>query len=191
MTTETNQQEMAGLAGAAAAMISGSAKNLGQLLGVPVDFKLLTIGSSDVQVPEVAEDGVHLSVEFDGALTGDSWLVLDADDAKSIVRIMTQGMDVAEDDLLGIEPAALRFEAGRVALTTGRYAEGAALLERVRAESPDRPNLQYLLGWAYSAAGDEARAREYFTQCLGRKNNAAYAKYCRQNLESGPASAEE
>ncbi len=101
MTTETNQQEMAGLAGAAAAMISGSAKNLGQLLGVPVEFKLLTIGSSEVQVPEVAEDGVHLSVEFDGALTGDSWLVLDADDAKSIVRIMTQGMDVSEDDLLG------------------------------------------------------------------------------------------
>lgn len=101
MTTETNQQEMAGLAGAAAAMISGSAKNLGQLLGVPVDFKLLTIGSNEVQVPEVVEDGVHLSVEFDGALTGDSWLVLDADDAKTIVRIMTQGMDVGEDDLLG------------------------------------------------------------------------------------------
>ena len=101
MTTETNQQEMAGLAGAAAAMISGSAKNLGQLLGVPVDFKLLTIGRDEVAVPEVVEDGVHLSVEFDGALTGDSWLVLDADDAKSIVRIMTQGMDVSEDDLLG------------------------------------------------------------------------------------------
>jgi flagellar motor switch protein FliN/FliY len=101
MNTDTTQKGMEGLAGAAAAMIAGSAKNLGQLLSVPVDFKLLTIGSGNSAAPEAVEDGVHLSVEFDGALTGDSWLVLDSEDAKSIVRIMTQGMGVSEEDLLG------------------------------------------------------------------------------------------
>ena len=101
MSTETNQQEMAGLAGAATAMITGSAKNLGQLLGVEVGFNLLTIGRGAVPVPEVDAGGVHLSVEFSGALSGDSWLVLDAENAKSIVRMMTQGMGVSEDDLLG------------------------------------------------------------------------------------------
>ena len=101
MTTDTNQQHMAGLTGAATAMISGAAKNLGQLLGVPVDFKVLTIATNAGPAQEVTEEGVHLSVEFDGALTGDSWLVLATNDAKSIVRMMTQGMDVSEDDLLG------------------------------------------------------------------------------------------
>lgn len=101
MTADTSKQDMAGLAGAAAAMIDGSAKNLGQLLGVPVEFRLLTIADSSAAAPEPIEEGVHLSVEFDGALTGDSWLVLASDDAKDIVRMMTQGMGVSEDDLLG------------------------------------------------------------------------------------------
>lgn len=101
MTTEINQQEIPGLAGAAAAMIAGSAKNLGQLLGVPVEFNMLEIGDNRTQVPEVIEEGLHLSVDFSGALTGDSWFVLSTEDAKAIVRIMTQGMGVAEDDLLG------------------------------------------------------------------------------------------
>lgn len=101
MTTDTNQQQMTGLTGAASAMIAGAAKNLGQLLGVPVEFKLLTIGTNGGQVPDAVAEGIHLSVEFDGALTGDSWLVLDAENAKSIVKMMTEGMGVSEDDLLG------------------------------------------------------------------------------------------
>jgi flagellar motor switch protein FliN/FliY len=101
MTTNTNQEEVAGLAGAAAAMIDGSAKNLGQLLGVPVDFNMLEIGDGRTQVPEIIAEGLHLSVDFSGALTGNSWLVVSADDAKAIVKIMTQGMGVDEDDLLG------------------------------------------------------------------------------------------
>ncbi len=101
MTTETNHQLIVGLEGAAAAMIAGSAKNLGQLLGVPVEFDLLEISESTTRVPEKVEEGLQLSVEFDGALTGDSWLVVSQEDAKAIVRIMTKGMDVAEDDLLG------------------------------------------------------------------------------------------
>jgi flagellar motor switch protein FliN/FliY len=101
MTTEISQQEIPGLAGAATAMIAGSAKNLGQLLGVPVEFNMVEIGDSRTQVPEVIEEGLHLSVDFSGALTGDSWFVLSTDDAKAIVRIMTQGMGVDEGDLLG------------------------------------------------------------------------------------------
>jgi len=101
MTTDINQLEIPGLAGAAAAMIEGSAKNLGQLLGVPVEFHMLEIGDNRTQVPEVVDEGLHLSVDFSGALTGDSWFVLNTDDAKAIVRIMTQGMGVSEEDLLG------------------------------------------------------------------------------------------
>jgi flagellar motor switch protein FliN/FliY len=101
MTTEANQQEIAGLAGAAEAMITGSAKNLGQLLGVPVEFTLLEIGDPKTQVPEIIKEGLHLSVDFSGALTGDSWLVVAAEDAKAIVRIMTKGMGVSEEELLG------------------------------------------------------------------------------------------
>ena len=101
MTTEINQQTTPGLAGAAAAMIGGSAKNLGQLLGVPVEFTLLEIGDAKTHVPEVIEEGVHLSVDFTGALSGDSWLVVSSEDAKTIVRIMTKGMGVTEEDLLG------------------------------------------------------------------------------------------
>lgn len=100
MTTEM-QYEVAGLAEAASAMIAGSAKNMGQLLGVPVEFTLLDIGDGNTQVPEVIEKGVHLSVDFDGALSGDSWLVLSHTDAEAIVKIMTQGMEIDEDDLLG------------------------------------------------------------------------------------------
>jgi flagellar motor switch protein FliN/FliY len=82
-------------------MIAGSAKNLSQLLGVPVEFNLIEIGDSQSRVPEKVEEGLQLSVEFDGALTGDSWLVVSQEDAKAIVRIMTKGMGVEEDDLLG------------------------------------------------------------------------------------------
>lgn len=100
MTTEM-QSKPAGLADAASTMIAGSAENLGQLLGVPVEFTLLDIDDPDTQVPEVIENGIHLSVHFDGALTGDSWFVLSPTDAEAIVKIMTQGMGIDEDDLLG------------------------------------------------------------------------------------------
>jgi flagellar motor switch protein FliN len=101
MTTETNQLQVAGLQGAAQAMIGGSARNMSQLLGVPVEFNLIAIGDAETQVPETIEEGIQLSVEFDGALTGDSWLVMSQDDARAIVKIMTVGMGVEDDDLLG------------------------------------------------------------------------------------------
>ncbi len=102
MTTDISQQDIAGLNGAASAMITGSAKSLKQLLGVPVEFKVLTVGRAEAaQLPEIADDDIHLSVEFDGALTGGSWLVMGAEGAKSIARMMTQAMEVSEDDLLG------------------------------------------------------------------------------------------
>jgi flagellar motor switch protein FliN/FliY len=101
MTTEINQEHIAGLQGAASTMIGGSARNMGQLLGVPVEFTLIAIGNAETQIPETSEEGIQLSVEFDGALTGDSWLVMSQDDARAIVRIMTAGMGVADDDLLG------------------------------------------------------------------------------------------
>lgn len=101
MTTKTDYETDAGLRGAAEGMIAGAAKNLTQLLGETVEFRLDTITSEPTSVPDVVDRGLHLSVDFDGALTGDSWLVLAEDDAKSIVKKMTQGMGVAEDDLLG------------------------------------------------------------------------------------------
>lgn len=101
MTTEISQQQIGGLEGAATAMIGGAARNLSQLLAVPVEFTLTSLGDGATQVPQVIEEGLHLSVEFDGVLTGDSWLVVSREDAKAIVRIMTQGMGVGEDDLLG------------------------------------------------------------------------------------------
>ncbi len=101
MTTEINQQETAGLPGAAATMIEGSAKDLGQLLGVPVDFTLATVAENGPNTPDDIDNGVHLSAEFAGAVTGDSWLIVTAEDAKSIVRMMPQGKDVAEENLLG------------------------------------------------------------------------------------------
>lgn len=100
MTTDI-QADMKGLAGAAEAMIAGSAKNLGQLLSAPVEFGLLHISNEPQEMPQTVEGGVHLSVEFEGALSGNSWLVLSETDAKSIVTMMTQGMGVSEDDLLG------------------------------------------------------------------------------------------
>ena len=103
MTTEINTQHMTGLSGAAEAMIGGSAKNLSQLLGAEVEFHLLDISGDTAQVPEVIEDGVHLSVGFDGALSGDSWLVLSGDDATSIVQMMAEGMgmEISDEVVLG------------------------------------------------------------------------------------------
>ena len=101
MTTEIDLQTDAGLRGAAEGMIAGAAKNLTQLLGQDVEFTLEGLTVEPTAVPETVEQGLHLSVDFEGALTGDSWFVLAEDDAKGIVKMMTQGMGVEEDDLLG------------------------------------------------------------------------------------------
>lgn len=118
MTTDTDQQTMAGLTGAATAMISGAASNLEDFLGVPVDFKLLTVAGDVTADPEPAGETLHLNAAFDGVISGDSWLVLAVDDAKSIVRIMTQAADVSEDELLG-ELGVSAFSEAMIQLISG------------------------------------------------------------------------
>jgi flagellar motor switch protein FliN/FliY len=118
-------------------MIEGSAKNLGQLLGVPVEFTLISIGEGGgALVPEVIEEGLHLSVEFDGALTGDSWLVVSRDDAKAIVRIMTKGMGVDEADLLGELGMSALSEAMNQLMAGAATALSDALDERIDISPP-------------------------------------------------------
>jgi flagellar motor switch protein FliN/FliY len=136
MTTETSQHEMAGLTGAATAMIAGGAKNLGQLLSVPVEFKLLTIAHDIASVPEASAGGIDLNVEFTGAVTGDSWIVLEAQDAKSIAGLMPQGTDVSESDLLGEAGMSALAEAIHQVMAGAVAALSDGLGERVEVSAP-------------------------------------------------------
>ena len=144
MTTDTSQEKMAGLTGAISAMIAGAAENLGQLLGVPVDFKLLTITSDGAQTPDSVEEDVHLGVAFAGAVTGDTWLALTGEDAESIVGMMTQDMDPAEDGLLGetgmskLSEAMDQFMAGAATALSDSLGERVATISTNPEPHPDR-----------------------------------------------------
>jgi tetratricopeptide (TPR) repeat protein len=48
---------------------------------------------------------------------------------------------------------------GRLAVDLGRYAEAASLLEPARARNTTDPEIEYYLGLAHAALGDETRAR--------------------------------
>jgi len=82
-------------------MLAGGAGNLQSLLSTDVVFSSAEV--IDGPPPEAAtEDSlVVVGVEFTGTLTGETLLALTLDEAKAIVRLMTTGMDVAEEDLLG------------------------------------------------------------------------------------------
>jgi len=95
------------------------------------------------------------------------------------------------DPLLAIPTKSLRYEAGRVALELDRYADSIRYLEAVEKEAPDTQHLQYLLGLAHGRAGNKDKALRYYQRCLDLPNNAEYARYWQQNLESSgvPAAA--
>lgn len=83
----------------------------------------------------------------------------------------------------------MRYEAGRLALGLDRFAESIQYLGAVEKEAPDTQHLQYMLGLAHGRAGHRDEAIRYFRRCLALPNNAEYAHYCRQNLESSNAPA--
>ena len=97
MSTETNQQELAGLTGTASAMIAGAAESLEQVFGVPVDLKLASINDGTA----AAEESLRFATEFGGAATGQSWLVLAKSDAATVVKATPQSAGLPDDDLLG------------------------------------------------------------------------------------------
>jgi len=151
MSTDTNTQHMTGLSGAAEAMIAGSAKNLSRLLNTEVSLKLLDISGDGAQVPEVIQSGVHLSVGFGGALSGDSWLVLSADDATSIAQIVAKGMgrEIEDEDILGELGMAVLSEAMNQLMAGAATALSDGLGERIDISPPTistNPEPQTLLG---------------------------------------------
>lgn len=97
MSTETNQQEIAGLTGTASAMIAGAAESLEQVFGVSVDLKLASISDG----PGAAEESLRFATEFGGVATGQSWLVLAKPDAEIIAKATPRGPGLADDDVLG------------------------------------------------------------------------------------------
>ncbi len=135
MTTNI-KADMKGLAGAAEAMIAGSAKNLSQLLSASVEFNLLDISNEPTSMAETIEGDVHLSVEFDGALAGNSWLILTEADAKAIVTTMTQDVDISEDALLGEAGMSALSEAMNQLMAGAAAALSNGLGERIDISPP-------------------------------------------------------
>jgi tetratricopeptide (TPR) repeat protein len=93
------------------------------------------------------------------------------------------------DPLVQVEARSVRYEAGRLALGLDRFAESIQYLRAVEKEAPDTQHLQYMLGLAHGRAGHRDEAIRYYRRCLELPNNAEYAHYCRQNLESSNAPA--
>ncbi len=78
----------------------------------------------------------------------------------------------------------VRFELGRLAYALQKWDESASFLEKVMADNPKAPNLQYLLGLTELERGNKDAARKYFQDCLDQPNNAQYATYCRKSVNS-------
>ncbi|MCP3976702.1 MAG: hypothetical protein GY720_19625, partial [bacterium] len=97
MSTEINQQEIAGLTGTTSAMIAGAAESLGQVFGVSVDLALASITAG----PGPAEDSLRFVSEFGGVASGRSWLVLAKSDAASIIKSTPKGAGMSDEDVLG------------------------------------------------------------------------------------------
>lgn len=84
--------------------------------------------------------------------------------------------------VLDIPPAAIDFEAGRVAAKTDRAMDAVHYLERARSARSGLPNVEYMLGRSYAAVGDRAAAEREYTACLSRAHNTGESQaLCRKN----------
>lgn len=82
-------------------MLSGGSTNLQNLLGSNVTFSKPKLLHEPPPVEETETEMVIVGVRFTETLDGETLLALTGDEARAIVRILTAGMEIPEEDLLG------------------------------------------------------------------------------------------